>query len=105
MAEVQAARIKATREGETIKRSLSASALALMWTYTCLGAWAQDVKIAKSDSQIDARDSGVKLFLRQKIAYGNTQFNDTNLILFLHGATGHPPAISICPTRIIPGPI
>jgi hypothetical protein len=62
---------------ETIKRSLSASALALMLTYTCLGASAQDVKIAKSDSQIDARDSGVKLFLRQKIADGNTQFNDT----------------------------
>jgi hypothetical protein len=54
MTEVQAARIKATREGETIKRSLSASALALMLTYTCLGASAQDVKIAKSDSQIDA---------------------------------------------------
>jgi hypothetical protein len=40
---------------ETIKRSLSASALARMLTYTCLGASAQDVKIAKSDSQIDAR--------------------------------------------------
>ena len=38
-----------------IKRSLSASALALMLIYSCVGASAQDEKIAKTDAQIDAR--------------------------------------------------
>jgi hypothetical protein len=37
-----------------IKRSLSASALALMLIYACAGASAQDAKIAKADTQIDA---------------------------------------------------
>lgn len=69
-----------------------------------------DTKITKTDTQIDALDPGIKLFLRRKIAEGNTQFTD-NVILFLHGATGR----STCdfdlsykdyswPIRIIPGP-
>jgi pimeloyl-ACP methyl ester carboxylesterase len=63
---------------------------ALALTLACAGpdAWAQDVKIAKTDTQIQARDADIKLFLRQKMAEGNTQFTDANVVLFLHGATG-----------------
>src|SRR5262249_48262549 len=50
-------------------------------------ARAQDVKIAKSDMQIDALDPGIKLFVREKMADGNTTFTDQNVVLFLHGAT------------------
>jgi pimeloyl-ACP methyl ester carboxylesterase len=50
-------------------------------------ASAQDVKIVKSDTQIDAPDPGIKLFMREKMAEGNTRFTDDNVILFLHGAT------------------
>jgi len=48
---------------------------------------AQDAKIAKTDVQIDALDPGIKLFVREKIAEGNTRFDDDNIVLFLHGAT------------------
>jgi pimeloyl-ACP methyl ester carboxylesterase len=50
-------------------------------------AAAQDVKIVKADVQIDALDPGIKLFVREKMAAGNTKFTDDNVILFLHGAT------------------
>lgn len=50
-------------------------------------ASAQDIKIAKTDMQIDGLDPGIKLFLREKMSEGNTTFNDSNVILFLHGAT------------------
>jgi pimeloyl-ACP methyl ester carboxylesterase len=50
-------------------------------------AHAQDVKIAKSDTHIDALDPGIKLFVREKMAEGNTTFTDQNIVLFLHGAT------------------
>ena len=50
-------------------------------------ALAQDVKITKTDVQIDALDPGIKLFVREKMAEGNTRFTDQNVILFLHGAT------------------
>lgn len=48
---------------------------------------AQDVTIVKADSQIDAHDPGIKLFLREKMAQGNARFADDNVVLFLHGAT------------------
>lgn len=48
---------------------------------------AQDANIAKTDTQIDALDTGIKLFLREKMAEGNTRFTDDNIVLFLHGAT------------------
>jgi pimeloyl-ACP methyl ester carboxylesterase len=48
---------------------------------------AQDVRIAKTDAQIDALDPGIKLFIREKMAEGNTRFTDDNVVLFLHGAT------------------
>ncbi|HVJ51404.1 MAG TPA: alpha/beta fold hydrolase [Aliidongia sp.] len=50
-------------------------------------ARAEDPKITKNDLQIDGRDPGVKLFLREKMAAGNTRFADDNIVLFLHGAT------------------
>ncbi len=45
------------------------------------------MKIAKSDTHIDALDPGIKLFVREKMAEGNTTFTDQNIVLFLHGAT------------------
>lgn len=50
-------------------------------------SWAQDVKIAKADTQIDALDPGIKIFIREKMAEGNTRFTNDNVVLFLHGAT------------------
>ena len=50
-------------------------------------AQAQDVRIIKSDAQIDALDPGIKLFVREKMVEGNTRFTDENVVLFLHGAT------------------
>ncbi|MDP4006947.1 alpha/beta hydrolase [Methylobacterium sp. NEAU K] len=51
------------------------------------GAKASDVEIVKTDMQIDALDPGIRLFMREKMAEGNTTFNDQNVVLFLHGAT------------------
>jgi alpha-beta hydrolase superfamily lysophospholipase len=50
-------------------------------------AIAQDVEVAKTNFPIDAVDPGIKLFLREKMAVGNTKFTDDNIVLFLHGAT------------------
>jgi pimeloyl-ACP methyl ester carboxylesterase len=50
-------------------------------------AGAQEAKILKTDAQIDGRDPGVRLFVREKMAEGNTRFTDNNVVLFLHGAT------------------
>ena len=50
-------------------------------------ASAQQVKVSKIDMQIDAVDPGIKLFVREKMAEGNTSFTDDNVVLFLHGAT------------------
>ena len=63
--------------------SAAALALAAAWSV----AAAQDVRIVKSDTQIDARDPGIKLFLREKRAEGEPRATDDNVILFLHGAT------------------
>lgn len=52
------------------------------------GASAQDAKVVKTDTQIDGLDPGIKLFVREKMAEGNTRFADDNVVLFLHGATG-----------------
>jgi pimeloyl-ACP methyl ester carboxylesterase len=73
-----------------MKRGMSAVAWALALTLACahVGASAQEVAITKTDTQIDALDPGIKLFLRRKMSGGNTQFTDRNVVLFLHGATG-----------------
>jgi pimeloyl-ACP methyl ester carboxylesterase len=43
--------------------------------------------IVKEDYKIDAVDPGVQLFVRMKMAQGNTRFADENIVLFVHGAT------------------
>jgi pimeloyl-ACP methyl ester carboxylesterase len=50
-------------------------------------AGAQEVKVTKTDAQIDALDPGIRLFVREKMQEGNTQFTSENVVLFLHGAT------------------
>jgi pimeloyl-ACP methyl ester carboxylesterase len=78
-----------TRTG-TARRSFGAAAgaiAALLVAASPQGAAAQDAAIVKTDTQIDAFDPGIKLFLREKMAQGNTRFTDDNVILFLHGAT------------------
>src|SRR5438445_13899533 len=65
----------------------AATAVIGLIALTCGTVHAQDVKIIKTDSQIDGLDPGIKLFLREKMAEGNTRFTDENVVLFLHGAT------------------
>ena len=48
---------------------------------------AKDATIVKADTQIDGLDPGIKIFMREKMAHGNTRFSDDNVVLFLHGAT------------------
>src|SRR5262245_15307378 len=50
-------------------------------------AGAQEAKILKNDAQIDGRDPGVRLFVREKMTEGNTRFTDKYFVLFLHGVT------------------
>jgi pimeloyl-ACP methyl ester carboxylesterase len=89
---------KAKNEGEAVSYpKISAGSFAgalssfamLLGCLAALGqsAQAQDVKIARTDMQIDALDPGIKLFVREKMAEGNTKFTDDNIVLFLHGAT------------------
>jgi pimeloyl-ACP methyl ester carboxylesterase len=52
-----------------------------------LGASAQEKKIMKDDYFIDAVDPGIRLFVRMKMAEGNTTFSEDNIVVFLHGAT------------------
>ncbi len=47
----------------------------------------QPVKIVSQDYQIEAVDPGIKLFVRTKMAEGNTRFTKDNIVLFIHGAT------------------
>ena len=46
-----------------------------------------DAKTVKQDYQIDGVDPGVRLFVRGKMAEGQTRFTDDNVVLFVHGAT------------------
>src|SRR5947209_1134530 len=80
--------VRKPRGDSMFKAGLFSSVLAFALASGCFDARAQDVKIAKTDAQIDALDPGIKLFLRRKITEGNTQFTDSNVVLFLHGATG-----------------
>ena len=49
-------------------------------------AFAQ-VKAVKQDYHIYGADSGVKIFVRSKMAAGTTRFPDDNVVVFVHGAT------------------
>ncbi len=44
--------------------------------------------IVKQDETIDAVAPGIKLFVRAKMAEGQRQFTDDNIVIFVHGATG-----------------
>src|SRR5262245_48918982 len=68
-------------------RCVSCAAVALAFILPHGFASAQDAKIVKADTQIDALDPGIKLFVREKLADGTTRFTDENVVLFLHGAT------------------
>jgi len=59
--------------------------------FLAASAFAQ-TKTLKQDYHIDGIDPGVRLFVRQKMAAGNTRFTDDNIVLFIHGAT----APSVC---------
>ncbi len=51
-------------------------------------AAAAQSKATAQDYMIDGADPGVRLFVRQKMAPGNTRFTDDNIVIFIHGATG-----------------
>ena len=59
--------------------------LALAVTLLCTGA--SEAKTVRQDQFIDAVDPGIKLFVRSKMAEGQTRFSDDNIVLFVHGAT------------------
>ena len=63
--------------------------LALLVAAFAFAAFAQSAKVktTKQDYHIDGTDPGVRLFVRQKMAQGNTRFTDDNIVLFIHGAT------------------
>lgn len=63
-----------------------AALAAFAWTGQAATAHA-DVKIVQNDYHIDAVDSGIKLFIREKMQDGNKAFTKDNIVLFLHGAT------------------
>jgi alpha-beta hydrolase superfamily lysophospholipase len=63
------------------------STIAIVTLLFCGSAIAQQGDIVKSDMQIDALDPGIKIFIREKMAQGNTRFASDNVVLFLHGAT------------------
>ena len=44
-------------------------------------------RAVRQDVMIDALDPGIKLFVRSKMAEGQTRFSDSNIVLFVHGAT------------------
>jgi hypothetical protein len=87
-----------------VARVAITACLALGAASLVLPGFAGAQTIVKQDQQIDSLDPGIKLFLRRKMTERNTQFTDSNIIPFLHGATSP----SICdfdlPIRIIPGP-
>src|SRR5215472_14928858 len=68
-------------------RALAEASVALLLASSPQATSAQDVTIVRSDTQIDASDSGIKLLIREKMAQGNTRFTDDNVVLFLHGAS------------------
>ena len=69
------------------KKALATAAAPLALALGIQLAAAQEIRIVKADTQIDALDSGIKLFMREKMAEGNTRFTNENVVLFLHGAT------------------
>ena len=44
-------------------------------------------KIVQNDYLIDSVDAGIRLAVRSKMAEGQKEFTDDNIVLFVHGAT------------------
>jgi pimeloyl-ACP methyl ester carboxylesterase len=65
-------------------RTAFAALLLLASAFASVDAGAKSVK---QDTMIDGADAGVRLFVRMKMAEGNTTFNDSNIVVFVHGAT------------------
>lgn len=59
----------------------------LIFLLSLMGTAAQAQTIKKEDLQIDGADPGIRLFVRMKMAEGNAQFTDDNIVVFVHGAT------------------
>ena len=59
----------------------------LLVIFLLMFASALQAKPVKQDYMIDAVDPGIKLFVRSKMAEGQTRFTDSNIVLFVHGAT------------------
>ena len=55
--------------------------------FTSILAATGEAKTVKQDYFIDAVDPGIKLFVRSKMAEGQSQFSNDNIVLFVHGAT------------------
>ena len=62
-------------------RSRIFAVVLLLLAFNCVAA------VTKQDYFIDAVDPGVKLFVRSKMAEGQKQFTNDNIVLFVHGAT------------------
>ena len=75
------------RGGSLFRAGAAASGVVIAILAANNVSFAQDATIVKTDSQIDALDPGIKLFLREKMPQGNTRFANDNIVLFLHGAT------------------
>jgi pimeloyl-ACP methyl ester carboxylesterase len=71
----------------TIRTSRIMAAASCVIGLAAQAAGAQEMKIIKTEAQIDTLDPGIQLFVREKMQEGNTQFTNENLVLFLHGAT------------------
>jgi len=59
----------------------------LAGTLVSAAAVAAPAKIVKNDYTIDSVDPGIRLFVRSKMADGQKEFTDDNIVLFVHGAT------------------
>src|SRR5262249_51919833 len=85
------------REGFDIKKetlwdAMKKSIIALFAVLASAGpAFAQQAVIVKNDTQMEGLGSGIKMFIREKMAQGNTRLANDNIVLFLHGATGRSP--------------
>ena len=68
-------------------------------------ASAQEIKIIKTDTQIDALDPGIRLFVREKMQGGTRGSRTKTSFCSCTGQPVRPLAISISDTRIIHGRI
>src|SRR5262249_50703514 len=62
-------------------------ASALLALLLASGAAAAPPKVVQNDYQIDSVDPGIRLHVRSKMAAGQKEFTDDNIVLFVHGAT------------------